>query len=189
MSLWGKTDNTANSTLFAAVQVNKTANSANRDFLYQNTTIGAFRSNIAVGQFGVSAAEAANTTGEGKKVPHAGWVLRTQGTGSLNTIIVSAAGSGYANSDTFVIVAGPGGSNTTGNVVTNATGNVVNVSVTTQGNGFITTTPTVVITTAGGTSATIAAVAGGRAGRVQYETLVAMGSQDNGTADDAVLPQ
>ena len=189
MSLWGNVDNAANSTIYAASQVNKTPNTANRTTLFQNTTVGAFLTNVAVGQFGVSAAEAANTAGEGKKVPHAGWNLRVQGTGPLGDVTVGVAGKGYANSDTFVVAAGTGGTNATGNLVTNATGNVVAVSITSLGGGFTSPTPTVTITTAAGSNAVITATASGRAGRVQYETLVAMGSQDNGTADDALLPQ
>lgn len=189
MSLWGSTDNAANSTLYAASQASKTPNTANRTTLFQNTTVGAFLANVAIGQFGVSAAEAANTSGDGKKVAHAGWVLRTQGVGPLGTVTVSTAGTGYANSDTFVVVAASGGANATGNLVTNTTGNVVGTSITSLGSNFTAVAPTVVITTAAGTSAVLAATAGGRAGRVQYETLVAMGSQDNGTADDAIFPQ
>jgi hypothetical protein len=189
MSLWGNVDNAANSTIYAAAQGNKTPNTANRTTLFQNTTVGAFVTNIALGQFGVSAAEAANTAGEGKKVPHAGWNLRVQGTGPLGTVTVGTAGSGYANSDTFIVVAGSGGVNATGNLVTNATGNVVSTSLTSSGSGFTSVTPTVTITTAAGTNAVLSATAGGRAGRVQYETLVAMGSQDDGSADDTLLPQ
>lgn len=46
--------------------------------MFGNTTVGAFIDNIAVGVFGVDAAEAANTA---KGISHAGWVLRTVGTG------------------------------------------------------------------------------------------------------------
>ena len=194
MALWGKNDSAADSTKFAPSQVNRTPNSANKTTLFGNTTTGAWQNNgvamkKAVGQFGVSAAEAANTAGEGKKVAHAGWNLRTRGTGPLTAITVTAAGTGYANSDTFSIAAGTGGTNATGNVVTNATGNVVSYSVTNWGANFNSAAPTVTITTAGGTNATIAAVAGGRAGRVQYETLVAMGSITGDASDDTLLPE
>lgn len=194
MALWGKTDSAGDSTIYAAAQVNRIANSANRTTLFDNVTTGAFQNNgvnmkVAVGQFGVSAAEAANTTGEGTKVAHAGWNLRTRGTGSLTAITVAAAGSTYANSDTFAIAAGTGGTNATGNVVTNATGNVISFAVTSFGANFDVVAPTVTITTAAGVGASLTATAGGRAGRTSYETLVAMGSITGDASDDTQLPE
>lgn len=190
MALWGKLDQANNSTIFAATQVNVAPTDANRTQLFNNTSVGVWKNNgvamkQAVGQFGVSPAEAANTTGEGKKVAHAGWNLRTLGTGPLTSITVTAAGFGYANTETFSIA---GGTNATGNLVTNSTGNVVAVSVTSFGANFTSANPAVTIT-ANGTGASISAVAGGRAGRVQYETLVAMGSISTDASDDTLLPE
>ena len=200
MAQWGKNDNAANSVIWGTTAVNLPANTVNSNTLYQNTTVGAFKNNNvsmkkAVGQFGVSAAEAANTSGEGKKVAHAGWNLRTVGTGSLTSLLITTAGKGYANGDVVTINAGVGGTNATATVTTTPLGNVTSVSITSVGSGFTTKAPTgitVANSTGGataGTNAAFTAVVGGRAGRVQYETLVAMGSQDNGTADDAILPQ
>ena len=194
MALWGKNDSAADSTKFAPSQVNVTPNAANKTTLFGNTTTGVWQNNgvamkKAVGQFGVSAAEAANTTGEGKRVAHAGWNLRTRGTGPLGVITVAAAGRLYANSDTFSIAAGAGGTNATGNLVTNATGNVVSYALTSSGADFNAAAPTVTITTAAGTGASLTATAVGRAGRIQYETLVAMGSITGDASDDALLPE
>lgn len=200
MSQWGKDDNAANSVLWGTTYVNLPANTVNSNTLFQNVTVGAFLNNNvamkkAVGQFGVSAAEAANTSGEGKKVAHAGWNLRTVGTGSLATLVISDPGKQYANGDVVTINAGTGGTNATATVATSPLGNVTSVSITSVGGGFITTAPsgiTVANSTGGattGSNAVFTATVGGRAGRVQYETLVAMGSQANGTADDAYLPQ
>lgn len=197
---WGNKDNAANSVLWGTTYVNLPANTVNSNTVYQNTIVGAFKNNNvamkkAVGQFGVSAAEAANTSGEGKKVAHAGWNLRTVGTGSLASLVITTPGKGYSNGDVVIINAGIGGTNATATVATSPLGNVTSVSITSVGAGFITTAPTgitVANSTGGataGTNAVFTATVGGRAGRVQYETLVAMGSQDNGTADDAVLPQ
>lgn len=77
MSLWGNVDNAANSTIFAAAQVNKTPNTAIRASLFSNTTADAFITNATVGQFGVDTTETASGTG----TTHAGWVLRTVGSG------------------------------------------------------------------------------------------------------------
>jgi hypothetical protein len=51
--------------------------------LFANTTAEAFVANVAVGVFGVSAAEmnTANTSSEASAVTHTGWTLRTEGTG------------------------------------------------------------------------------------------------------------
>lgn len=77
MAQWGNTDDAANSVLWAASQVNKTANSTNQTNLFGNTTADAFITGATVGQFGVGVQEAqANNA-----VPHSGWVLRTTGSG------------------------------------------------------------------------------------------------------------
>lgn len=82
MSLWGTTDNAANSVLSAPAQVNKTPNTANRDALFGNTTANAYFAGVTVGQYGVSAGEAAAERADGEgRVTHAGWVLRTVGQG------------------------------------------------------------------------------------------------------------
>lgn len=87
MAQWGNTDDAANSVLWATAQVNLPANTDNQSTLFDNTTVNVFKNNdvampIAVGQFGVDTTEAqALREGAGTKVTHAGWVLRTAGTG------------------------------------------------------------------------------------------------------------
>lgn len=198
MALWGKNDFANNSPQFALTQVNVTPNAANANALFGNTTTGVWLNNgvpmkVAVGQFGVSAAETANTFGEGKDVAHAGWNLRTCGTGPLTGITLGAAGSGHTNNAIFTVVAGPGGANTVGRIIVNgALGNIVAVNTSvliTAGNNFNSATPTVLISNTSGTGGSITATAGGRAGRVQYETLVAMGSITGDAADDTQLPE
>ena len=182
MPQWGSTDNAANSVSWAPPQLNKTANTANKTALYANTTVGAFVSGVAVGQVGLSAVEAANASSETSYSAHAGWNLRTAGTGSLVSIAISAGGTLYANTDLIRVTAtGTGSVNATGTVSTNATGGIVTVTVTNPGAGFLVVNPTVTVTNAtGGTTtgstATLVATAGGRAGRISYETLVASGS-------------
>ena len=188
MALWGNKDQANNSPAFATTSVNLAPTAANANTLFNNVTLGDFDNNgvamnVAVGQFGVDVSEAANTTTEGTKVAHAGWNLRTAGAGPLTGVVVAAAGAGYANSDTYVIA---GSTNATGNLVTNATGNVVSFTTTSGGGVFTSATPTVTITTAAGVGASLTATAGGRAGRVSYETLVAMGSI-TGDSDGSLL--
>ena len=83
MANWGNTDDAANSVLWATTQVKLTPNTDNQANLYTNTTADAFITGITVGQFGVSAGEAqALRDGANTKVAHAGWVLRTVGSGN-----------------------------------------------------------------------------------------------------------
>lgn len=82
MANWGNTDDAANSVLWATTQVKLTPNTDNQANLYTNTTADAFISGVTVGQFGVSGGEAqALRAGANTKVAHAGWVLRTVGSG------------------------------------------------------------------------------------------------------------
>lgn len=82
MAQWGTTDNAANSVNFAALNVNLPANSANKTALFGNTTPDAFVDGQSVGVFGVGPNEVAAQRGAGgPRAAHAGWVLRTEGTG------------------------------------------------------------------------------------------------------------
>lgn len=78
MPLWGSSDAASNSTIFAAAQVKKAPNTANRTALFGNTTANAYFDGVTVGQYGVDANEIA---AEGGKTAHTGWVLRTVGQG------------------------------------------------------------------------------------------------------------
>ena len=126
MALWGKTDNAANSVIWAATQVNKTANSANRTALFGNTTQGAFQNNgvaskKATGQFGVDATEMGVSNG------------------SIVEYTITFAGSGYT-ANAAVTVSG----NATSNATAGATGRISAVNVNTAGSGY-TTIPSVTI--------------------------------------------
>lgn len=82
MANWGNTDDAANSVLWATTQVKLTPNTDNQANLFSNTTADAFITGLTVGQFGVSGGEAqALRAGANTKVTHAGWVLRTVGSG------------------------------------------------------------------------------------------------------------
>jgi hypothetical protein len=182
MAQWGMNDRANNSPIFATSQVNLTTTAINANTLFGNTTVGAFVNGglpmkKAVGVFGISISEVGNTVSGGTKAAHAGWNMRTAFTGPLTSVTIATAGRLYTNNDTYSIAAGTGGTNQAGNVVTNATGNLVSYTVTTAGANFQSATPTVTISvTSGGTTGSITATAGGRAGRVQIETLVAASS-------------
>jgi len=97
MPLWGSNDAASNSTIFAAAQVNKTPNTANRDALFGNVTSNAFISGVTVGQFGVDSNEIA--AGGGKEA-HTGWVMRTVGQGGrAGRVMTEVLVAGGINTD------------------------------------------------------------------------------------------
>lgn len=106
MAQWGNTDDAANSVLWATTSVKKTTNSTNQENLFGNTTAGAFISGATIGQFGVDPNEtAAARAGEGAKAAHAGWVLRTVGSGGRagrvqNEVLVAMSTIGTDAEDT-----------------------------------------------------------------------------------------
>lgn len=186
MAQYSSTDNAANSVLWAVTSANLPANSANRDNLFGNVTVSAFVTGQAIGQFGASNAEV-GVAGEGKSIAHAGWQLRRAGTGSVVSFTINTGGSSYTNANS-IRVTSTGGVNATANITTNSSGGITSLTVTNLGSGFTSLTPTVTIVTATGSGANVTATAGGRAGRVHYETLVAMSSIASDASDDTQLP-
>lgn len=220
MPLWGRNDQsvTANSTTtvessngapigtYTAVKAGGGANAhfgntsagsraATDVAMFDNTTPSAFMANIAVGVFGVSAPEVANTGSE--KVAHAGWNLRRAGTGPIISGSYANTGVGYNNNDILVVKSPVAGGNAQFSIATNATGGAVTLTLVTPGFGFtgagqgntqIPTSNVFVTNSTGGTAAgnTVTTYmiinAGGRAGRVHHENLVAMGSLGAQTA-------
>ena len=197
MPLWGSNDASSNTVKTVASYLNvgsgKVAEAANNTALFDNVTRGAFISDLAVGVFAVSAAEVANTTGESKRLNHAGWNLRRAWSGPVESLAINAGGTGYNNTD-LVRVSG-GSVNASATVSTNSTGGLTSVTITNRGGGFINvSSSTVAVTNAtggatGGSTGTFVLTLGGRAGRVHYETLVAMGSIAGDASDDTQLPE
>lgn len=138
--------------------------------------------NTQVGTFGVDKTEAGIVGGEGKKVAHAGWNLRKQGVGPVVSI---TANTGAVGTNSYVTFSGGGTPNVAANasVVVNGGGQVVQVVINTGGQ--YPSTPAAVPASG---NAVFTVVMGGRANRVQYETLVAMGSMTGDGSDDALLP-
>jgi hypothetical protein len=139
MTQWGNTDDAANSVSWAAASLGqgsgKAAQLANNTAFYNNVSVGVWKNNNTaihntMGQFGVSRAEMANTTGESGKVTHPGWQIRRQGMGPL-VGVTAANGSAFANGETVTVSGG-----TTNAVVTltsNATENLVSGVVSSPG--------------------------------------------------------
>jgi len=230
MPLWGRNDQavTANSTTtvetsngapigtYTAVKLGGGANAhfgntsagsrANVDVrMFNNTTPSAFLSGQAVGVFGVDTTEIAvsNTAG----IAHAGWNLRRAGTGPIVRVGYTGTATGYHNTDVITVSSPVAGGNATATVSTNSSGGALNITITAAGLGFTVVNATANVSIANssggssnGSGATFNATAGGRAGRVHYETLVAMGSLGAQTAafgtpalvadasDDTILP-
>lgn len=166
MSLWGNTQNQTaapKSTTYtvdriAGKNVTGTGNSATATSVavvasitsYNNTSIGAFSNNIAVGTFAVSAAEAraknGNTSGQGVGSQGAGgpgvapgWINVRFGTGPVVGATVATSNAtvyttNFANGETAVFSNGT--SNAILAAVTNATGNLVALTVSSPGSGF-----------------------------------------------------
>lgn len=162
MSLWGKLDNAT----------------GNQKPKFANTS----------STYGVSVTEAANTTGDGKKVAHSGWVKQTIGTGPIKGITISPSANGAGYSNGFLKFTGGGGTGANASFTVNAGGNITSIIINSGGSGY-TSAPTVVANTSNTAIATLTAVLGGRAGRRSYETLVATGSiTGDDTADNTYFP-
>ena len=108
MPLWGNADNAANSDIAVLAQVNKNINTAERTELYGNVAADAYFTGKTVGQFGVSTAEQDATAAGVAKAPHAGWNLRTVGSGGragrvhYETLVAMGSLTGDGSDDTVL---------------------------------------------------------------------------------------
>lgn len=194
MSLWTNLD---------GVTGNGKPEYANTSPSTSNSTINGTAANSAAyygNVWGVSATEAANTLGDGKKVAHAGWVSQKIGTGPVASITITNGGQGY-NAAGFLTISGGGdgtinvrytianSQNTLESYSSNARLNAIaTVTIVNGGAGF-NVAPTVIAGGANIAPASFSVTLGGRAGRVQYETLVAMGSiTGDDPADNKYFP-
>jgi hypothetical protein len=218
MSLWGNLDASNNAPVFwaaggftANVSANASvaANASNGQIagIFGNTTIGFWREGVVSGIFGVDATEAnassTLTTGDGRNVTHAGWIHRVAGTGPILSIAVNAAAVTVNSFITFNGGSSGAEAGMTGNVAANArifvntAGYIVNVQI--SSGGSYANTPRVenlihaannALITPSFSNAAFTLTMGGRANRVQQETLVAMGSMtgDATAAEDSNYP-
>lgn len=194
MSLWGNKD--------YATGNNKPVY-ANTTYLVSNSTINGSKANTAKyygAVWGVSATEAANTLVDGKKVAHAGWVSQKIGTGPIASIAIVSGGQGY-NAAGFLTISGGGdgtvnvsytianSQNTLQSYSSNARWNAIATLTIVNGGAGFNVAPTVIAGGSNIAAASFAVTLGGRAGRVNYETLVAMGSMtEDNSADDKYFP-
>ena len=197
MAKWGRNDQaaTANSTttteissgaptgIFSLVKGGTAALGANAHFgntspgtrasidvgLFNNTTPGAFVNNIV------------NKSTE--RPAHAGWNFRRAGTGPIISFSYTGTATGYNNTDVITVASPQAGGNATVSLVTNSTGGALVLTVSNVGAGFTSVNCSSLVSIANstggataGSGATWVAIAGGRAGRVHTETLIAMGT-------------
>lgn len=184
MSLWSNTDANTSAPKYAVA--GGLGVSANGFQLFGNTQLSAFTTSTALGVFGVDPAESSNTTGEGKFVQHAGWNLRKAGSGKILSITTN---TGATSPDGNVLITFTGGGTGTSpanaQIFVNSVSKVIQTINVIDG-GRYTSTPTAVATNA---VATFTITMGGRANRVSYETMVAMGSMTGDANDDAIFPE
>lgn len=191
MALWGNLDAANNApkqtdtTGYGGSTPQVTANGA---VYFGNTKTDAFITNAQIGIYGIDTTEKGITTGDTIAAQHAGWNLRKAGMGPILTI---TANSGAVASNSYITFSGgskvTGSGNTAANarIYVNTAGYIMNVTVLTQ--GLYANTP---VATANSGNASFTITMGGRANRVQMETLVAMGSMygDGTTAEDPIIP-
>jgi len=189
MPLWGNQD-TAN-----GYQKPLFANTTNA---WSRSTINGSRANTNHhygNMYGVSVTEQSNTQAQldGSHSSHAGWVSQKIGTGPVKSIAITNGGTGI-NADGWLLITdssylGQGAGfnasftiansqNTLQSYSSNSTLNTINtITIVNGGTGF--TNATALNVRTNGTNTvwpTLAVTLGGRAGRVNYETIVAMGS-------------
>lgn len=177
MSLWGNLDaanNAPKQSAMAGYGGTTGSVSANGQTYYSNTQINATVQNAALGLFGVDTAEQTAATAAQGVPQHAGWVARKVGMGPITSVTANAGAVGV--NATMTITGGNGTGATTGNtpatvvVSVNAAGYITSIAVT--DGGLYANTPSINAMS----NAVFTITMGGRAGRVQTETLVAMGS-------------
>jgi hypothetical protein len=189
MSTWTQSDAAAGAPKHPGVAAVGNASGAS---LFGNTQIAAFNTDVreAVGIFGVDTTEQSVSASSNTHPQHAGWVLVTQGTGPVVSV---TANTGAVASNGFLTFTGGGTGAVQANatVTVNANNYVVRVTLN-ESNGFIGGSYLVAPTIGQVGNANFTITMGGRAGRRQTETLVAMGTIGTaGTADasdDAIFP-
>ena len=173
--LWSNTDNAASAPKTKLLGGLSPSSNANGYTCYANTQVNAFVQDLAIGDFGVSPTQVAQTDGSNPYVTHSGWVLRSAGTGPVASISILSGGNDYSTNG-FITFSGTG-SGANASYTVNATSKVINTVTLNSGGKDYVTAPTANVANANGVNtATFTLTMGGRAGRIQCETLVAQGS-------------
>ena len=180
MPLWSNTDANTSAPKFATLQLHMSTTQNNLNLAYGNTSISAFIKNEEDGIFGYDTNEQQNAASNSVATltsghpGHSGWVLRKVGTGPIATITVNT-GSTSNVGNAYITFADGSTGNTPANaqIFVNTVSNVVQ-SVVLNSGGSYAFTPTA--TVSGNANVSFTITMGGRANRVQTETLVAIAS-------------
>lgn len=189
MALWGNLDaanNAPKQTDTSGYGGSTPQVTANGQVYYGNTKTSAFVTNAQIGVFGVDSTEKGVAGGEGAAAQHAGWNIRKAGMGPVLTITANTGSVGANGFITFSggsKVAGAGNTAANARVFVNTAGYIVEVRV--LDGGLYEITPNATIANS---NAVFTITMGGRANRVQYETIVAMGSMRGDGSDNDLLP-
>lgn len=182
MALWGSRDLQNNAPKYAVAGGVGVA--ANGQALFGNTQVSAFATNLTLGTFGVDTTEAGISSGDGKKVAHAGWNLRKVGVGPIVSISANT-GSYSPDGNVYLSFTGNDGATVANAQIKVNSASKLILTVDVLNGGVYSTTPSAVAANA---NAIFTITMGGRANRVQMETLVAMGSMTDDASDDALFP-
>ena len=161
--------------------------SANGSVMYANSQSGVFVTNLQAGIVGIDANQMGDTAQEVHKAVHSGWNTRRVDTSKV--IRLTLTGGQGVNANGFIVFAG-GGSGSGLNVAytmansanllqlssSNSSLNTIgSIAVNNWGTGY-NVAPTIASYTGGlpSSNATLTIALGDRAGRVHYETIVAM---------------
>ncbi len=170
-AFWTMTDANTGVPIYAGTALKLEPTRANANVIYANANVAQAFS-AAIGVFGVDTQEASNTqvTPAAGKMAHAGWVQKTSGMGGIISISANTGSYGENGFITFTN-GGTGSTQANASVSVNATGYITGVTLNSV--GLYLQAPTA---TATNSNAVFTITLGGRAGRAQYETLVAAGS-------------
>jgi hypothetical protein len=192
MSVWSNSDSANAAPIFPGVAG---VNNANGSQMFGNTQIAAFNTGLreTTGIFGVDTTEQTVSATSNTHPQHAGWVLVTRGTGPIISV---TANTGAVTTNGALTLTGGGAGATQANVYisVNAQGYVVNSAIQiNELNGFRGGNYLTVPAHGTAGNAVFTFTLGGRAGRSQTETLVAMGTIGVGAvvadaADDTIFP-
>lgn len=189
MALWGNIDlanNAPKQTDTSGYGGSTPQVTSNGQVYFGNTRTDAFITNAQIGIFGIDATEEGITGSEAGAAQHAGWNIRKAGMGPVLSI---TANNGAVGTNSFITFSGGskvvGSGNTAANarISVNTAGYITGITV--LEGGMYANTP--VATPVSG-NAVFTITMGGRANRVQYETLVAMGSMTGDGSDDPIAP-
>ena len=192
MSVWSNSDSANAAPIFPGVAG---VDNANGSQMFGNTQIAAFNTGLreTTGIFGVDVTEQTVSMSSNTHPQHAGWVLVTRGTGPI--ISVTANTSSVATNTTLTLTGGGTGAVQANVYISvNAQGYVVNSAIQIHElNGFVGGNYLTVPAHGTAGNAVFTFTLGGRAGRSQTETLVAMGTIGVGAvvadaADDTIFP-